>query len=319
MVTYRNPARAPRACVSASRRAPRRPSGARQRALATSARTKRTKRGRTGTPRRVSSPARSRRRRAGWRRVAPRRPALSGRLLRAREIRIGGLLRLGQRLGEREPHRGGACDAWVSLDLFEVDPLGRAARVPRSRALPSVAAAGVERDATRSQNAAKRKSSSGRGSYPASNATSLQRKSSPLGSAVSGGIREPHVRHRRQHGGSVRGPPPRRASRKSLPTSRATSVRRRGVGGGDVGVRARLRETRRAPPRRHRRERHRRVCVYALYASLFRTGDNWCRFFRLFNRASRVTFAVRRSSKGALRVVEKNTLRRRRRGRAPPP
>ena len=46
--------------------------------------------------------------------------------------------------------------------------------------------AGVERDATRSQNAAKRKSSSGRGSYPASNATSLQRKSSPLGSAVSG-------------------------------------------------------------------------------------------------------------------------------------
>ena len=44
------------------------------------------------------------------------------RLLRAREIRIGRLLRLGQRLGEREPHRGGARDAWVSLDLFEVDP-----------------------------------------------------------------------------------------------------------------------------------------------------------------------------------------------------
>ena len=124
------------------------------------------------------------------------------------------------------------------------------------------------------------------------------------------GIREPHVRHRRQHGGSVRV-----ARRGELRANRfrlraRLSVRRRGVGGGDVGVRACLRETRVERLRAGTDANgHRRVCVYALYASLFRTGDNWCRFFRLFNKERLAfTFAVRRlEQRERFAVVEKKT------------
>ena len=326
-LTYSNPARRAhslRLSISASAPSPQRSAKKPRRAFATSARNETNEKGsHRNTQAGVFPSALS----AAPRRVAACCPAAACALRRASCARVRSASAASSASANASASASHTAAARATRGSASTSSKSTPPRPSRSSSAVTRASlrsrrAGVERDATRSQYAAKRKSSSGRGSYPASNATSTRKSSPSSAVAFVRGIREPHVRHRRQHGGAVRV-----ARRGELRANRfqlraRLSVRRRGVGGGDVGVRARLRETRVERLRAGTDANgHRRVCVYALYASLFRTGDNWCRFFRLFNK-ERLAFArcSPARAKGALRGRrKKNTLRRRRRGRAPPP